>query len=202
MARPRKGEEPKGSSLPCRYCGVLIYRPPSQATSSTYFHMKCFKANSFNFPCAVCKKPVYTQPAQLKYRARSTCSPICRRSLRREQAKKRRLEHGYTKHQLDRIARNSVEAVEWRKAVFERDNYACQVCHLRGGYIEADHIKPWAYFPNLRFELSNGRTLCRPCHDRTKESYKVMRRKYEKDTAQAKEQDTASKDEAAIMGGM
>jgi len=55
----------------------------------------------------------------------------------------------------------------WRKAVFERDNYTCQECGARGVKLEADHIKPFKYFPELRYELSNGRTLCVPCHKAT-----------------------------------
>ena len=56
------------------------------------------------------------------------------------------------------------EYKEWRTSVFERDNYTCKCCNERGVYIEADHIKSWAYYPELRFEVSNGQTLCRPCH--------------------------------------
>lgn len=63
--------------------------------------------------------------------------------------------------------RESFEYEEWRKVVFERDNYTCQHCKQVGGYLEADHIKPFAYFPELRFEIKNGRTLCKPCHKRT-----------------------------------
>lgn len=63
--------------------------------------------------------------------------------------------------------RNSFEMREWRKAVFERDDYTCQVCGIRGAYLHADHIKPFYLFPELRFELLNGRTLCAPCHRKT-----------------------------------
>lgn len=49
-------------------------------------------------------------------------------------------------------------------AVFERDDYTCQMCLVRGGILHADHIKSWKDYPDLRFELSNCRTLCRPCH--------------------------------------
>jgi len=54
-----------------------------------------------------------------------------------------------------------------RKAIFERDGYACVFCQQGGGRLEADHIKPYSYFPDLRYVLSNGRTLCRPCHQAT-----------------------------------
>jgi len=52
----------------------------------------------------------------------------------------------------------------WREAVFARDNFTCQDCGQRGGRLEADHIKPYSLFPDLRPDVDNGRTLCRPCH--------------------------------------
>lgn len=68
--------------------------------------------------------------------------------------------------------RNSLEYKEWRKRVFRRDNWSCVRCLYRSkgkrenGYsdIEADHIRPFALFPDLRFEISNGQTLCYRCH--------------------------------------
>lgn len=53
---------------------------------------------------------------------------------------------------------------DWRTAVFTRDNWTCQFCGIRGGYLEADHIKPWCAFPDLRYTVENGRTVCKPCH--------------------------------------
>jgi hypothetical protein len=55
----------------------------------------------------------------------------------------------------------------WRTAVFQRDDYTCQMCGQRGGRLQADHIKPYATYPDLRWDVSNGRTLCVPCHKKT-----------------------------------
>lgn len=65
---------------------------------------------------------------------------------------------------INEAIRHSFEYKEWRKSVFERDLYICQYCGQVGGYLEADHIKPFSLYPELRFELSNGRTYCKPCH--------------------------------------
>lgn len=63
--------------------------------------------------------------------------------------------------------RGRIEYKNWRKLVFERDNYTCQICGVRGGILHADHIKPFAYFPELRLKINNGRTLCKNCHKQT-----------------------------------
>lgn len=68
---------------------------------------------------------------------------------------------------IHRAARATKAIKEWRLAVFERDNYTCQSCGQRGGDLDADHIKPFSKFPELRCELSNGRTLCKRCHRKT-----------------------------------
>lgn len=63
--------------------------------------------------------------------------------------------------------RHSIEYRLWREAVFARDNWTCKTCLIRGGILNADHIKPFALFPELRFAIDNGRTLCVPCHKQT-----------------------------------
>lgn len=59
----------------------------------------------------------------------------------------------------------SREYKAWRKAVFERDNYTCQKCgDTQGGNLNAHHIKPFAQYKELRYDVSNGITLCEKCH--------------------------------------
>lgn len=178
----------KGKIINCSGCGKEVYKKPCRlkAKWKTFFcSRKCqiqtYKKNAFRFSCAVCAKNVFTQPAQIKYRNRTTCSKTCAAVIKRKRALEKRQKYGYTKHQLDRLARYSPEAKKWKRDVFERDDFTCVQCYKRGGRLEADHIKPWAYFPDLRFVLSNGRTLCRKCHDKTKIGSKKMKEMYAKE---------------------
>lgn len=70
------------------------------------------------------------------------------------------------------LIRYSTEMERWREAIFRRDNYTCQECGARSGngktvILHADHIKPFAFYPKLRLDLHNGRTLCTSCHKKT-----------------------------------
>jgi len=65
------------------------------------------------------------------------------------------------------LARKSAEYKQWRKLVFSRDNYTCVHCMQVGGKLQADHIKPFSLYKELRYELNNGRTLCIDCHKKT-----------------------------------
>lgn len=75
--------------------------------------------------------------------------------------------------------RSSVEYKLWRESVFKRDSFTCVWCgDNRGGNLNADHIKPFAFYPELRFAIDNGRTLCVPCH-KTTETYLNRNNPYE-----------------------
>lgn len=61
----------------------------------------------------------------------------------------------------------SFEYKNWRRQVFDRDKYTCQDCiDNTGGNLEAHHIKEVAKYPDLVFEVSNGITLCKECHEK------------------------------------
>jgi 5-methylcytosine-specific restriction endonuclease McrA len=62
--------------------------------------------------------------------------------------------------------RDSKSYKDWRMQVLQRDRFSCIICGYRSHKprdIRVDHIKPFSLFPELRLELSNGRTLCVPC---------------------------------------
>jgi len=68
---------------------------------------------------------------------------------------------------LERRPRESIRYKLWRLAVFERDNFTCQKCKQKGGKLVAHHLKSWTKYPKLRYEISNGKTLCLQCHYKT-----------------------------------
>lgn len=53
---------------------------------------------------------------------------------------------------------------DWSKRVRERDRNRCIVCNTGKGILNAHHLNGYADFPEERYILDNGVTLCRRCH--------------------------------------
>jgi hypothetical protein len=82
---------------------------------------------------------------------------------------------------LSKRIRELPEMYIWKNEVFKRDDWTCQVCGLRGGKLEAHHIKRFVnilkenYIKTLEealicselWDTSNGITLCTDCHKLT-----------------------------------
>lgn len=70
------------------------------------------------------------------------------------------------------------EYKEWRKSVYARDNYTCQMCGKPGrGDLQCHHIKTLQHYPELATDVANGITLCVGCHRSIKgreEDYEAM----------------------------
>ncbi|WP_425276933.1 HNH endonuclease [Spirosoma oryzicola] len=85
---------------------------------------------------------------------------------------------------LSQSIRRLEEYEHWKRSVFLRDRFTCQHCGARNGrkrVIEADHIKSFSSLLAEHgidsigkakeclelWEVSNGRTLCHTCHQKT-----------------------------------
>jgi hypothetical protein len=65
--------------------------------------------------------------------------------------------------------------VEWKKEVHTRDKGKCRISNKDcSGRIEAHHILPWSNFPELRYEVNNGISLCKKHHPRKRKDEKRL----------------------------
>lgn len=69
------------------------------------------------------------------------------------------------KSDINRRLRSQDKYDQWRKSIFERDEYICQNCEQKSGILHAHHIKLWSKYPKLRYKINNGITLCKKCHN-------------------------------------
>lgn len=144
--------------------------------------------------CAYCKCEYRIYPCRLG--KSSFCSRVCQSSdkigkkLPEERVRRSIEGHSGAKSHfwkggitsINKAIRGSYDYKLWRESVFKRDNWTCLFCFKRSGKgekvtLQADHIKPFAYFPELRLDVSNGRTLCVECHKQT-DTYLNKAKKY------------------------
>lgn len=71
--------------------------------------------------------------------------------------------------------RRSSAYVTWRKQVWLRDNFKCKIANPDcKGRLEAHHILGFTAYPELRYEINNGITLCHFHHPRKREDEKKL----------------------------
>ncbi len=71
--------------------------------------------------------------------------------------------------------RNNPEYKQWRMSVFKRDNFKCRIGNSEcSEKIISHHILPWRDYPELRYEINNGITLCHAHHPRKRAEEKRL----------------------------
>lgn len=60
--------------------------------------------------------------------------------------------------------------ITWRKQVFGRDFFRCKICRSNKD-IQAHHIESYKDYPELRYNHTNGITMCRKCHTEFHKKY-------------------------------
>jgi len=131
------------------------------------------------FDCIVCEKKLWRTPSRIRKWDCKFCSRDCyfvwqkwktkivRNPYPKKGSNNPNWKWGVATENI--IIRRSNEYAMWRESVFKRDDWTCRKCSARSKKdcfikIEAHHIKPFATFPELRFSIDNGMTLCKKCH--------------------------------------
>lgn len=167
-----KGVKPRrGVIMECLVCGKEKYIRASHFKKSTkYCSKKCYNIIQYKNSrrkCIICEKDFICYPSAIRLRNRKTCSMKCRSKLAVQRGEERRKNQPTVKK--NRAIRYSKKFTDWRNAVYKRDNYTCQKCKARSKksnpvYLEPHHIKQFAFYPKVRFDINNGITLCEKCH--------------------------------------
>lgn len=105
--------------------------------------------------CALCHKTFETRQPEQRF-----CSIVCSRVGQRYN--RGEAHHNYRAEARRRNRGGSHH--KWVNAVISRDKAICQCCGVYGVELHAHHVKSYKDFPDLRFEVSNGLTLCYKCH--------------------------------------
>lgn len=157
----------------CETCGVTFERMQSNIADGkkNYCSRDCaHKGLVVDKPiltCAFCGKEFARYPSEIRKMSERGythvfCGHKCRAAMIAAQFDPPRPYAG----QHTSAPRNGQKIREWRKAVFERDNYTCQDCGVTDVLLCGHHIKPFVLYPTLRYDVSNGLTLCYPCHEK------------------------------------
>jgi len=134
--------------------------------------------------CDLCKKERMLAPSYIE-RGQRFCSNVCRLKMVRSYAKRGEDNYNWQggKTPLSLQIRHSFEYKEWRKEIFERDSYTCQLCGLsKSGQLNVDHY-PETFSELVKennitsleealncdalWDIKNNRTLCVDCHQLT-----------------------------------
>lgn len=158
----------------CQICNKSFLRKPNKVKKGhvKYCSSKCKgkgQVTKINVPCTFCNKLISKSPWFFKTYKNPFCSTKCVKNFYKGENSP--FWRGGITPQRKKI-RDSKQYKEWRASIFERDNFTCQNCKAKSEkgksiYLHAHHIKSFHNFPELRFEVTNGVTLCIECHKKT-----------------------------------
>lgn len=143
----------------CEICGKQFKGQPKNA--NRFCSRECY--NEFHNikekerECPTCHKIFIAKASEDKY-----CSWDCYNKDRHMPAGEN---HWNWKGGISELSskRDSANYKKWRLEIFKRDNYRCKQCGSKNN-INAHHIYSYNKYPEKRYDLNNGITLCEKCH--------------------------------------
>ena len=161
------------SAVQCITCGSEFQVVPARLSTAKFCSLACrykwreenfkgslnpnYKGGKIKKTCPQCDNDYYVIPARINQKF---CSKPC-------------ADKGGIRHSGEANANYRVDARrknrggshhKWVSAVMSRDKATCQECGATEVELHAHHIKSYKDHPELRFDLSNGITLCYKCH--------------------------------------
>ena len=166
-----------------KYCNSQCYNTARKVEKETCICLFCKKEfKVYKFPLGRYKSGVYFPPkfcchqCYFKYPKSESFRIFMRNrnlQLKHWQGDKNPNWKGGITKEFPRLLK--AEYKDWRRKIFERDKFTCIICGEKNfknkgktTYLEAHHIKSWKDFPELRYDLDNGQTLCLNCHNNTR----------------------------------
>lgn len=123
------------------------------------------KYNRVTAKCDQCGKEVKKIPYLIKRNEKQFCSNDCHYAWNSENLIGEKsptwnseLTDEDRKHQRDYASQR-----RWRDEVYKRDDFTCQICRSKEN-LHAHHLNSYHWDIENRTEVSNGVTLCAPCH--------------------------------------
>ena len=100
-----------------------------------------------------------------KYNLGRKISLVTREKMSQAQRGENHYRWNPNREAVRRDLRNDPIYKQWSKCVKSRDFWKCKISNKDcSGKVVAHHILPWAKFPELRYEINNGITLCHTHH--------------------------------------
>lgn len=184
-----------GITFNCDYCGKeCVEGMASYNSSNNHFCSQECKArwqkdnlvgennplyNRVKCNCEYCGKEIEKTPSNIKNNKHTFCSQECKNKWRSKFERGENHPDYNPNLTPEERGRSYAEYSDWRKEVFERDNYTCQCCGDNKGHnLNAHHIYGYAEHEDLRTDVDNGVTLCEDCHKRYHKQYGIKNNDY------------------------
>jgi len=159
-----------GSPDLCRSCNRK--KNNRENTKCNYCNSPCDKNASHCMPCSFVfrdrARVAYDIESRLPYTPIKYC-PDCGVLLKRNMSERCASCHNIQQDQGKSRERTKFNASRaWglvRTEAFERDDYRCRICMIRGSQVlHAHHLLSYTHFPDHRLNINNLVTLCESCH--------------------------------------